>query len=178
MVLWQKPRINIVNNIQDYWTSLNEHYIAHALRLGKNRLVVSAVICSQNKVLVVRRSKEDTYPGLWEFPGGGVDDVNGESVVQACRRESLEETGIDLPLFPSGEILVHPTRTALRVVLRFDLDGLPQISLSDEHDEARFLDLDEAKLTQVEGVIIHDSMRPENQGVMNLLFGNSMGNDS
>lgn len=166
-----------MNNISEYWAQLNEHYIAHALRLGRNRLVVSAVICAKDKVLVVRRSKQDTYPGLWEFPGGGIDDLEVESVVQACRREALEETGIVLSTFPSGEIMVHPTRTALRVVLRFDLEEKPEIRLSHEHDEARFLDLDEAKLTEVEGVIIHDSMRQENQGVMHLLFGNSMGSE-
>lgn len=168
----------MVNDTRDYWSKLNENYISHASRLGKNRLVVSAVISTDNKVLVVRRSKQDTYPGLWEFPGGGVDDIENENVVQAARREALEETGIVLPEYPSGEVVVHPTRTALRVVLRFDLDDKPEIILSDEHDEARFLDLDEAKLTKVEGVIIHDSMRQENQGVMHVLFGNSMGNKS
>ena len=167
-----------VNDTNDYWFKLNEHYISHASRLGKDRLVVSAVVCANNKVLVVRRSQEDTYPGLWEFPGGGVDDSKNENVVEACKREVSEETGIILPDCPSGEILVHPTRTALRVVLRFDLSDMPHVILSHEHDEARFLDLDEAKLTQVEGVIIHDSMRQENQGVMHVLFGNSMGNDS
>jgi len=166
-----------VDDSREYWTTLNDHYISHAKRLGKDRLVVSAVVCAENKVLVVRRSKEDTYPGLWEFPGGGVDEHENETVVEACRRETFEETGITLPKAPSGEILAHPTRTALRVVLRFDLEEMPEIVLSHEHDEARFLDLDEAKLTQVEGVIIHDSMRQENQGVMHLLFGNSMGND-
>lgn len=165
-----------MEDLQSYWSELNDNYLSHATRLGKDRLVVSAVVVAQDKVLLVRRSASDTYPGMWEFPGGGVDRDKAENVVEACRREVFEETGILLSDYPSGEVMVHPTRTALRVVLRFDLDQMPDISLSHEHDEARFLDLDDAKLTKVEGVIIHDTMRQENQGVMHVLFGNSVGN--
>ncbi len=150
-------------------------------RLGRSRLVVSAVIYAENKVLLVRRAPHDSYPGMWEFPGGGVDDEiddeKGESVVDALRREVLEETGIVLPIFPTGEVLVHPTRTALRVVLRFDLESIPGVTLSDEHDEGRFLSLEEAKVTIVGNDIVHDTMRRENQRVMNMIFDNNMGMD-
>ena len=160
---------------EKYWENSHDSYISHAKRLGRDRLVVSAVVCAEDKVLLVRRAANDTYPGMWEFPGGGVDESENETTVEACRRETKEETGIDLPQFPTGEVLVHPTRTALRIVLRFDLEEIPNLLLSHEHDEALFLNLDEAKLTEIDNVIIHDTMRQENQGVMHLLFGNSMG---
>ncbi|MFN8016113.1 MAG: NUDIX hydrolase [Acidimicrobiia bacterium] len=162
-----------MEDLENYWDQLNDDYISHASRLGKNRLVVSAVICAEDKVLVVRRAKEDTYPGLWEFPGGGVDEI-GESVVQALRREVLEETGISLPEFPTGEVMVHPTRTALRIVLKFDLDKIMDVILSHEHDEYRFVDVDEAKTTFVDKDIIFEAMRQENQSVLCLVLGNSM----
>lgn len=162
-----------MQDLEKYWTTLNEDYISHSQRLGKNRLVVSAVIHAENKVLVVRRSKQDTYPGLWEFPGGGVDEV-GESVVEALRREVEEETSITLPPFPTGEVMVHPTRTALRIVLRFDLEKIPNVTLSEEHDEFRFVDVAEAKTTFVDKDIIFDAMRQENQSVLCLVLGNSM----
>jgi 8-oxo-dGTP pyrophosphatase MutT (NUDIX family) len=155
------------------WDKLNDDYISHANRLGRKRLVVSAVICAENKVLVVRRSKTDTYPGLWEFPGGGVDEV-GESVVAALKREVEEETGIELSDFPTEEVMVHPTRTALRIVLRFDLEKIPEIKLSHEHDEYRFVDVSDAKTTFVDKNTIFEAMRQENQSVLCLVLGNSI----
>jgi len=45
------------------------------------------------RVLVLERSeREEWYPGVWNFPGGGVDE--GESFHDAVRRETLEETGL------------------------------------------------------------------------------------
>ena len=44
------------------WQALNDLYIEHAESLDKDHLVVSAVIASGRKILVIRRSKKDTYP--------------------------------------------------------------------------------------------------------------------
>lgn len=64
-------------------------------RIGKHaRLVVScaAVILDapKQKVLLTRRSDN----GLWCLPGGGMDP--GESAVECCLRESMEETGLEV----------------------------------------------------------------------------------
>ncbi len=164
------------DSAEQYWERLHGDYIAEMQRLDRERLVVSAVIYVHNKVLLVRRAPNDSYPGMWEFPGGGVDEVNHnfENIVVALRREVLEETGIVLPELPTGEVLVHPTRTALRIVLRFDLDGIPDVILSDEHDEYRFVDVNEAKTTQVGDAIIFDTMREENRGVLSIVLRNTM----
>jgi 8-oxo-dGTP pyrophosphatase MutT (NUDIX family) len=158
-------------NEKQYWQQIHEEYLHHAQLLGKDRLVVSAVIYAHNKVLLVRRAAHDSYPGMWEFPGGGVDENLQEHVVDALRREVLEETGISLPTYPSGVVLVHPTRTAVRVVLRFDIDDIPEVSLSDEHDEMLFASLDESKNIDSSGNVIYDTMRPENQGILLLVLG-------
>lgn len=159
--------------LHEKWHALERDYLNHMHRLGKDHLVVSAVICAQNKILLVRRSPNDSYPGMWEFPGGGVGHVEGETVVEALRREVLEETGIILPGFPVDEVLVHPTRTALRIILQFDLDEIVPVVLSHEHDQAKFLNVDEAKTHEVDGVMVFETMREENQGVMLLVLENS-----
>jgi len=159
-----------------HWHDAHYDYVEEMRRLEKDRLVVSAVIVCDGKLLLVRRSTHDSYPGMWEFPGGGVDEEENdfEHIVVALRREVLEETGIELPEIPSGEVLAHPTRTALRVILRFDLVSISNVVLSEEHDDFRLLDLEEAKSTRVGDDIIYDTMRVENQNVMKAVFSNNM----
>ena len=68
---------------EERWAHLNAQYESHANSLNKERLVVSGAPLNNNRVLVVRRSSNDSYPGMWEFPGGGVD--NDETVVGAIK---------------------------------------------------------------------------------------------
>ena len=53
------------------------------------------------EVLLLKRTEEARFmPGVWVFPGGGVDecDGEGESGFRACAvRELAEEAGIELP---------------------------------------------------------------------------------
>ena len=50
-----------------------------------------AVIVEDGKILLCRLGSSSCDPGLWTLPGGGADF--GESPVEACRREVMEETG-------------------------------------------------------------------------------------
>lgn len=75
------------------------------------------------EVLMLRRSEEAKFmPGVWVFPGGSLDEVDGaeEAGLRACAlRELAEEAGIELP---AGEELVPFTRwiTPEVVATRFD----------------------------------------------------------
>jgi mutator protein MutT len=55
--------------------------------------VVAAVICRDGRYLLARRPEEKRHGGLWEFPGGKVRE--GESTLDAVRRELTEEMGLD-----------------------------------------------------------------------------------
>ncbi len=55
--------------------------------------MVAAVIRRDAKVLLGRRPDHKRHGGLWEFPGGKVDD--GENAVDAVTRELLEEFGVE-----------------------------------------------------------------------------------
>jgi len=57
-------------------------------------VAVGIVLDDSGKVLVGQRVKPDAYFQKWEFPGGKLEQ--GESVVDALKREFLEEVGIDI----------------------------------------------------------------------------------
>jgi recombination protein RecT len=75
------------------------------------------------EVLMLRRSEEARFmPGVWVFPGGSLDQVDGaeEAGLRACAlRELAEEAGIELD---AGEELVPFTRwiTPEVIATRFD----------------------------------------------------------
>jgi len=51
------------------------------------------VFNNQKQVLMIRRNKPPAI-GLWSVPGGKLEA--GESLMEACRREVKEETGLDI----------------------------------------------------------------------------------
>lgn len=49
---------------------------------------------SEGRLLIARRPPEGLLGGLWEFPGGKLEE--GESPEDAIRRELLEEMGVEV----------------------------------------------------------------------------------
>jgi 8-oxo-dGTP diphosphatase len=56
------------------------------------KTVVAALIVRNNKILICQRTRHQTMPLKWEFPGGKIE--LGEKPEQALRRELEEELGI------------------------------------------------------------------------------------
>jgi 8-oxo-dGTP diphosphatase len=56
-------------------------------------LVAAAIIVERGRVLLTQRKRGSHLEGLWEFPGGKVED--GEDPKDALVRELREELGVD-----------------------------------------------------------------------------------
>ncbi len=56
--------------------------------------VVAAILIKDNKMLIAQRAASDPLAGLWEFPGGKVEE--GESPEQSLVREMREEFCIEV----------------------------------------------------------------------------------
>ena len=67
-------------------------------------IVVAAVIEENGAFLVTRRQKGVHLAGLWEFPGGKIDE--GETHSRALSREIREELDVDVDV---GELVFHVT---------------------------------------------------------------------
>ena len=56
-------------------------------------VAVGIIIDDKNNILIALRHPDAHQGGLWEFPGGKLEQ--GETVQQALRRELSEELGIE-----------------------------------------------------------------------------------
>jgi A/G-specific adenine glycosylase len=56
--------------------------------------VAVGIVENEGRILITRRKPDGLLGGLWEFPGGKVNE--GESPRDACRRELVEETGLSV----------------------------------------------------------------------------------
>jgi 8-oxo-dGTP diphosphatase len=59
-------------------------------------VVAAALVDRDNRVLIAQRPEGKSLAGLWEFPGGKLDE--GETPEEALVRELHEELGIDVCL--------------------------------------------------------------------------------
>ena len=114
------------------------------------RVATSARDIESIQVLLLRRSPGRILPGLWQCVSGSLEP--GERVAAGALRELAEETGFgpaeieafyDLDLVnqfhePSDDAIV----TAACFAVRLQPDAEP--TLSHEHDDARWLPIDEA----------------------------------
>ena len=58
--------------------------------------MATGVLVRDGKIYIQKRKKTDVWPGLWEFPGGVVED--GEKPEQTVVREYMEETGLPIAI--------------------------------------------------------------------------------
>ncbi len=79
--------------------------------------VVAALIVDKGKILVCPRTKHQTMPLKWEFPGGKIEE--GEEPRSALRRELDEELGIDATIGNEAARIRHEYKSGNSVDLRF-----------------------------------------------------------
>ena len=85
-------------------------------------VVAAAVVIREGRVLLTRRADGQHLAGMWEFPGGKLEE--GESPEEALVRECREECGIEVEVdevldvthhrFPEKNVLLLFYRCGLR----------------------------------------------------------------
>ncbi|MFC4778202.1 8-oxo-dGTP diphosphatase MutT [Paenibacillus sp. GCM10023252] len=106
--------------------------------------VAAAIIFNeQGQILIARRRKGKSQEGLWEFPGGKIEE--GESVEACLRRELLEEMQIEIvPLEYFATNDHHYGSIHIRLIAYKASYKSGKIALID-HDDVRWISRGELK---------------------------------
>jgi ADP-ribose pyrophosphatase len=109
-IIFEHPRITLIEDTIVLPTGQQTGW----LRLGgANESVGLLCVDDQSRILVARQYNPAPQRVVHEFPGGGVEA--GESIVDAARRELMEEVGLyPRRLDPLGSFLVDHRRSAGR----------------------------------------------------------------
>jgi 8-oxo-dGTP diphosphatase len=80
-------------------------------------VVAALMVQADGKLLICQRTKHQSLPLKWEFPGGKIEP--GEEPPQALRRELDEELGIEATIGPEITRIQHTYQNGNCVDLRF-----------------------------------------------------------
>ncbi|MGE0792608.1 MAG: NUDIX domain-containing protein [Candidatus Woesearchaeota archaeon] len=111
------------------------------------KITVAGLLIHNNNVLIVKRSeKEDFLCGYYELPGGKVDF--NEHPEEALIREFKEETNLNIipkEIYRVFTYISHEKqRHTIELVYLVELnDKIENLKLSEEHNDFKFISLDE-----------------------------------
>ena len=112
----------------------------------KRKLVLTGIIKCNDEYLVVRRSKDDDFlPGVYEFPGGNIED--NELILDGLKRELYEEIGLTIDINKAkiinfyDEIKENYHYIELDFLIKIENKNI-DIKLSNEHDDYKFIKKD------------------------------------
>jgi 8-oxo-dGTP diphosphatase len=116
------------------------------------------VVNKKNKVLLLRRAKNDTFPGIWEFPGGGFEA--GEDPKESIEREVLEEAGLHIKAVRPLAVITHNSHKKNVEVVRITYECRlikpdEKVVLSHEHDAYRWIDSDKLPIKQESDILLN-----------------------
>ena len=104
--------------------------------------VTAAIIELENKILIAqRKAKDSLFGGLWEFPGGKIED--GETPKECMARELKEELEIEVEV---GRLIIsnkHRYPNGIYEVLVYKVEHISGNFVLNDHDEVKWITIDE-----------------------------------
>lgn len=104
--------------------------------------IAVGVIIDDHRYLVQKRASEAMLGGLWEFPGGKVEQ--GETPEQACIREVAEETGLQIAIVHALPAIAH-AYSHFRITLHPFLCRIVDGTVSESASPKRWITSEESR---------------------------------
>lgn len=110
----------------------------------KTQQCVSTIILNKNQeVLFCKRSmEEDFMPGVWDIPGGGLEE--GEDLIQGLKREVSEECGMEVEIgdeISKSSYIMHDIQRIETTYLASAITT--DVKLNNEHTEFRWVRIED-----------------------------------
>ena len=104
--------------------------------------VTAAIIESDDKILIAQRKLEDDiFGGLWEFPGGKIED--GEIPEECMARELMEELEIEVEVGALITSNKHRYPNGIFELLAYRVQHICGNFVLNAHDEIKWVTADE-----------------------------------
>ncbi|MFH1968479.1 MAG: NUDIX hydrolase [bacterium] len=109
------------------------------------KAVNNIIINQGGKILIIKRTvrKEKAYPGLWDLPGGGVEE--GETLQETAKREAMEEVSLEIKPVQDCFYVYHYEDKDLYVYGMISETNSASVTLSEAHTEFKWISKDEYK---------------------------------
>ena len=104
--------------------------------------VTAAIIELDDKILIAKREPEDNiFGGLWEFPGGKIED--GETPEECMARELMEELEIEVEVGTLITSNKHRYPDGYFELLAYRVQHICGNFVLNDHDEIKWITIDE-----------------------------------
>ncbi len=105
-------------------------------------IAVKSFIVDGARLLLLKRRPDDPHkPGAWDLPGGRI--ASGENPYDGLRRETFEETGLDIqPVCPLGvQHFMRDDGQRITMLIFYCRPLHRDVRLSHEHSDHKWIDL-------------------------------------
>lgn len=114
----------------------------------KDKNAVAVIVNNDNKILLLKRGEGAPWmPSKWALVGGGIE--KGETPQQACEREILEETGLELKKFTKS-FTIERHQDSIEHIFACRYEGDPtEITLDNENSNYGWYDVSEMEYLEI-----------------------------
>ena len=104
--------------------------------------VTAAIIEKEGKILIAKRKAgDDLFAGLWEFPGGKIEE--GETPEECIARELKEELDIEVKVGKLISSNKHKYPHGIFELLAYRIKHISGAMILNDHDEIKWVTVDE-----------------------------------
>ena len=103
--------------------------------------VTGGLIFKDHKLLSARRAQGGPFSGMWEFPGGKIED--GETPEECMARELKEELEIEVEVGTLITSNKHRYPNGIFELLVYKVEHISGNFVLNDHDEVKWITIDE-----------------------------------